>query len=232
MAPDSKPIVAPACVGIIMDGNRRWAKDHGLPTLEGHRRGLEKLKEITRAAFSAGVKTLYFYAFSTENWNRAPEEVSYLMNLFAGAIKNELAELKSEGVRVRFVGDLTRLSPELLNSARALEAETVHGQKGTLALCLSYGGRPEILAAVNTVLEAGKTQVSEEELRAALWGGDLPDPDLIVRTSGERRLSNFLTWQSAYSELAFTKTKWPDFTEAELLQIFSDYASRERRHGK
>lgn len=219
-------------MGIIMDGNRRWAKEHGLSTLEGHRKGLENLKEITRAAFSAGVKTLYFYAFSTENWNRAPEEVSYLMDLFAGAIKKELAELKDEGVRVRFVGDLSRLSEGLRTAAYALEKETANGEKGTLALCLSYGGRPEILAAVNALMGKGKTHIDEEDFRKALWGGDLPDPDLIIRTSGEQRLSNFLTWQSAYSELAFTNTKWPDFTEGELLQIFAAYAARERRHGK
>lgn len=215
-----------------MDGNRRWAKERNLPTLEGHRAGLSKLKEATKWAHEAGVKTVYFYAFSTENWNRAPEEVSYLMDLFAKSIKNELNELKKEGVRVRFIGDLSRLAESLRTAALALEEETKANTRGTLVLCLSYGGRLEIVTAANKLLKDGATSVTEENLRGAMWSGDLPDPDLIIRTSGEKRLSNFLMYQVAYSELFFTETKWPDFSKEELLRIFDDYASRERRHGK
>lgn len=223
---------APETIGIIMDGNRRWAKQRGLPTLEGHRVGLAKLKEATKWAQEAGVKTVYFYAFSTENWNRAPEEVSYLMDLFAKSIKNELNDLKKDGVRLKFIGDLSRLAEPLRKAALALEEETKDNTNGTLVLCLSYGGRLEIVSAANKLLKDGATSITEENLRTAMWSGDLPDPDLIIRTSGEQRLSNFLMYQAAYSELFFTETKWPDFSKEELLKIFDDYASRERRHGK
>lgn len=222
----------PSAIGIIMDGNRRWAKHKDLPTLQGHRKGLEKLKDIARHAREKGVETLYFYAFSTENWNRHAEEVSYLMDLFAYALAHELTELREEGVRVRFLGDLSRLPSPLAAAAKKFENETAHGKNGTVALCLSYGGRPEILAAVNALLAKGEKSVSEEDFKKALWGGDLPDPDLIIRTGGEERLSNFLTWQSAYSELVFTDTYWPAFTCEEFDKIIAEYASRERRHGK
>lgn len=215
-----------------MDGNRRWAKEHGVPTLEGHRAGLAKLKEVTRWGFEAGVETIYYYAFSTENWNRAAEEVSYLLDLFSHAIENEFEELKKEDIRVRFIGDLSRFGEKLRTAAHRLQEETRNGKKGTLALCISYGSRGEIVTAVNDLLARDVDTVTEESLRQALWSGDLPDPDLIIRTSGEKRLSNFLMYQAAYSELAFTDTKWPDFSKEELLNIFEDYASRDRRRGK
>ncbi|HUQ30394.1 MAG TPA: polyprenyl diphosphate synthase [Candidatus Paceibacterota bacterium] len=222
----------PASIGIIMDGNRRWAKERGVPTLQGHRAGLAKLKEVTRWAFEAGVGTIYYYAFSTENWNRAAEEVSYLIELFSRAIQNEFDELKTEGIRVRFIGDLARFPESLQKAAAKLQEETKENKKGTLALCISYGSRAEVVTAVNSLLVQGLETVTEESLRKALWSGDLPDPDLIIRTSGEKRLSNFLMYQAAYSELAFTDTKWPDFSKEELYAIFEDYASRERRRGK
>lgn len=223
---------APKSVGIIMDGNRRWASSKGLPTLEGHRKGLEKSKEIARAAFDAGVTTLYYYAFSTENWNRAPEEVSYLMTLFEQAIQEEFKEFAKEDIRVRFIGDLARLPQKLQKLARELEEKTAGNTRGTLVIALSYGGRLEILSAVNRLIQEGRELISEQELGEALWTSGMPDPDLIIRTSGEKRLSNFLTWQSVYSELAFTDTYWPDFSKEELLQIFEEYAKRERRNGK
>lgn len=225
-------VKVPACIGIIMDGNRRWAKEHGLPTLEGHRQGRAKLKEVTRWAFDAGTKTLYYYLFSTENWNRPAEEVSYLMQLFADAIKSEFEELKSEGVRVRFVGDLSRLAAPIRDAALQLQEETREGKRGTLVLCLSYGGRSEIVAAINDLLAKKVDHIDEESFRKMLWSGDLPDPDLIIRTSGEQRLSNFLMYQAAYSELAFTETKWPAFSREEFTKILTDFASRDRRHGK
>ncbi len=215
-----------------MDGNRRWAKEQSLPSLEGHRAGLAKLKEVAHWGFDAGVKTVFFYAFSTENWNRPPEEVSYLMQLFAKTIQSELKELQAEDIRIRFIGDLSRLAEPLRTEALKLEEETKKAKHGTVVLCLSYGGRGEIVAAVNNLLVQGMETVTEESLRKALWSSDLPDPDLIIRTGGEKRLSNFLMYQAAYSELAFIDTKWPALSKEEFGQILAEYASRERRHGK
>jgi len=215
-----------------MDGNRRWARERGLPTFEGHRKGLENTRMITRAVFDAGVETLYYYAFSTENWHRAPEEVSYLMTLFEQAIKNEFAEISKENIRVRFIGDLARLPTKLQQLAKELEEKTAGNTRGTLAIALSYGGRPEIVHAVNALIKGGHEAVTETDIQNALWTKELPDPDLIIRTSGEKRLSNFLTWQSVYSELFFTNTYWPDFSKEELLKIFEEYSTRERRNGK
>lgn len=224
--------IVPQCVGVIMDGNRRWAKERGLPTLEGHRAGLEKLKEVSEWAFAAGVQTVVYYAFSTENWKRSPEEVAYLMGLFDTAIHTELETLRENNIRVRFIGDLSKLSSKLRGDALALQEASKGNTRGTIVVALSYGGRPEILAAVNTLLASGAKSVDEDAFRRAMWSADIPDPDLIIRTSGEQRLSNFLTWQSAYSELFFTETKWPDFSKEELERILADFASRERRHGK
>ena len=228
----SNPASIPETVGIIMDGNRRWAKARGLPTFEGHRAGLAKAKEIIKEAFDSGVKNVILYAFSTENWNRTAEEVSYLMSLFEQAIKDEFKELATENVRVRFIGEITRLPGQLQKVAHELEEETKSATRGTLAIALSYGGRPEIVSAVNSLIQAGHETVSEAEISSALWTHDIPDPDLIIRTSGEYRLSNFLTWQGVYSELHFTDTLWPDFSKEELHRIFDWYAARDRRHGK
>lgn len=222
----------PGCVGIIMDGNRRWAKEHGMPTLEGHRKGLATTKKIVRHAFDRGVNTIFLYAFSTENWNREPEEVSYLMSLFAGALVNELKELMDEGVRVRFIGQRERLASSLQSLMVDTEKSSEQGTKGTLVIAISYGGRSEILSAVNKLLEEGRETVTEPELRDAMWTAGTPDPDLIIRTGKEKRLSNFLPWQSAYSEFYFSDTYWPDFSQEELDTIFADFASRERRRGK
>lgn len=224
----------PACIGIIMDGNRRWAKAKGLPTLEGHTVGTAKAKEVIRHAFNRGVGTVVIYAFSTENWKRTPEEVEYLMRLFASALKKEFAELVQEGARIRFTGDLDRLPESLRKAAKKAErdsAETNPPDK-TLVIALSYGGRAEIVAGVNKLLREGKEVVSEADVSAALWSAGMPDPDLIIRTSGEMRLSNFLPWQSVYSELFFSETLWPAFTTEEFDRILTEFAERERRHGK
>lgn len=222
----------PTCVGIILDGNRRYARERGLPTLEGHRQGLSRLKGITRHAFSRGVGSLVVYAFSTENWNRSPDEVSYLMRLFAHAVAHEARELSEEGVRIRFIGQLERLPAPLRRAALSLERDSARGARGTLFIALSYGGRAEVLAAVNRLLASGAREADEDTLRAYMWSGDLPDPDLVIRTGGEQRLSNFLPWQSVYSELAFTPTYWPEFSDAEFDAVLADYASRERRRGR
>jgi undecaprenyl diphosphate synthase len=224
---------APKAIGVILDGNRRFAKERGLPTLEGHRAGFEKVKELMRWAKELDIRTVYIYAFSTENWNRAPDEVSYLMQLFAQAFSGELIdEIVEDDGRVVFLGDRSRIPSALVQEMERTEERTRNGKGGTLAVCLSYGGRAEILAAANKLIREGKEIESEEAFSAALWSAGLPDPDLIIRTSGEQRLSGFLTWQSVYSELFFTDTKWPAFTKEEFLSIIEEYATRERRKGK
>lgn len=222
----------PTSIGVIMDGNRRWAKERGLPGVEGHAAGAEKVFELAQWAHEAGVEEVILYAFSTENWNRAEEEVGYLMRLAEELFTRGLDRLKSAGVRLRFIGDLSRASVRVQNVMRRAEEETVAGDKGTLAFAFSYGGRPEILAAVNRLLTEGKKTVSEEEFSGVLWSAGLRDPDLILRTGGDQRLSNFLPWQSVYSELFFTDTKWPDLTKEEFNQVLFEFGERERRHGK
>lgn len=213
-----------------MDGNRRWAKEKGLPKLEGHRRGADKLKDTVRFAREHKIKHLAVYAFSTENWNREPAEVSYLMDLFRELIRKELKKMGEEGVRVRFAGQRERFSPDLQEAMNATEKETEKNDGITLWCCLSYGGRAEIVAAASTVAKEG--EVTEETLSQNLWTAEMPEPDIIIRTGGEKRLSGFLTWQSVYSELFFTDTLWPDFTEEEFDAILAEFATRERRRGK
>ncbi len=222
----------PHCIGFILDGNRRWAKEAGLPTLEGHRRGMEKVKEILTWAREHEIHDLVVYAFSTENWDRAPEEVAYLMDLFAEFCDKWGNDVAKEGGRMRFIGQRGRFSPQLQTKMGEAEEKTKDGTKGTLWVALSYGGRAEILDAVNTLLTQDRDQVTEEELRSCMWSVGMPDPDLIVRTGGEQRLSNFLMWQSAYSELFFVDTKLPAFTKKEFESILDEYSARERRHGK
>jgi len=231
--PASTREAVPECVGIIMDGNRRWAASKGLPSIEGHRAGYQKAKEIIRYAFDHSVDTVIVYAFSTENWQRAADEVGFLMELFATALKEEFGELVLEGVAIRFLGDLTRLPANLRTAALELERTSAKGTSGkTLGIALSYGGRAEIVAAVNKLVESGKKDVTEADVSNALFTAGLTDPDLIIRTSGEQRLSGFLPWQGVYSELFFTNTLWPDFSTHELDTILSVYAARERRIGK
>lgn len=221
------------CVGIIMDGNRRWAKEQGLSSLQGHAAGYAKAKEIIQYGFSQGVETFILYVFSTENWNRSKEEVGYLMDLLGGAFMHELEVLVREGVRITFIGDLSRLPENIRASAKKLEEESAQAsQNKTLCLAISYGGRAELVAAVNMLLKEGKEEIQEQDLRAALWSANVPDPDLIIRTGGEERLSNFLPWQSVYSELFFTDTKWPAFTTEEFDSILVEFSTRERRRGK
>lgn len=215
-----------------MDGNRRWAKERDLPTLEGHKAGAEKIFEIVRWANEAHIEEVILYAFSTENWNRAEEEVGYLMRLAEKLFTEQLSKFKESGVKLRFIGDLSRASERIQSVMKNAEEETKEGTKGTLVFAFSYGGRPEILAAVNKLLKEGKESVDEDGFSNALWSTGLLDPDLILRTGGERRLSNFLPWQSVYSELFFTDTKWPDLSKEEFDAVLAEFAERERRHGK
>lgn len=222
----------PSAIGIILDGNRRWARERGLPTLEGHRAGFEKVKELVSWARARAIHTVYIYAFSTENWNRTPEEVGYLMTLFAEAFSTELIDdLVAHNGRIVFLGDRSRIPHELARHMARAEERTKEGTEGTLAVCLSYGGRAEIVAAAEA-LRHTDSPVTEEVFAAALWSAGLPDPDLIIRTGGDMRLSNFLLWQAAYAELFFVPEKWPDFSEALLDQLLEEYRARERRRGK
>lgn len=221
----------PVCIGIIMDGNRRWAKAKGLPKLEWHRQGAETLKEMVKFAGESGVKHLVVYAFSTENWGREPEEVSYLMDLFREYVKKELKKIGDGGVRIRFAGQRERFAEDIQETMIETEGETDKNDKITLWICFSYGGRAEIVAAANAA--AAKSDViTEKLLEQNLWTTGMPEPDIIIRTGGEKRLSGFLTWQSVYSELFFSDTLWPDFTEKEFDAILAEFASRERRRGK
>jgi len=224
----------PNCVGIIMDGNRRWAKNKGLSPLKGHHAGAETLKKIVRAGKDAGVGHMIFYTFSTENWSRTPEEVSYLLNLIGEFVEREFEEFHREGGVVHFVGDMSRFSPKLQKIFYDIQEKSKNNTSLHIYFALNYGGREEILSAVNKIIEKGHhtKNITEEYFAKHLQTGDMPDPDIIIRTSGEMRLSGFLPWQSVYSELFFTPTLWPDFSKEEFLKILEEYGERDRRHGK
>lgn len=216
-----------------MDGNRRFARERGLSTMEGHRLGYEKAKEAADWCREAGIKYLVLYAFSIENWNRAPEEVSYLLDIFRTVLFSKIEELRTKGSAVRFVGDMSRFDQTMTERLREVEAQNPAEPAFTLVVALSYGGRAEILAAVNKLLAEKKAgPVGEEEFAKHLYTEGVPDPDLIIRTSGEQRLSNFLPWQSVYSELYFTPAYWPAFTREEFEKILAWYQTRERRKGR
>ncbi len=220
----------PACIGFIVDGNRRWARAHNLSAHEGHEEGAKKIRAVIEWSQKHGIQCAMFYCFSTENWNRSPEEVAALMTLFETELA-KLVENIDENVRVRFIGDRTRFSEATQKHMHMLETKTVARTGMTAVIALSYGGRAEIVRAVARVHEAG-IAVTEETLSSSLDTAGMPDPDVIVRTSGEKRLSNFLPWQSVYSELFFIDTLWPDFTEAEFEDILNQYAMRDRRKGR
>jgi len=216
------------CIGFIMDGNRRFAKEQGLQALDGHQRGGEVMRDSIRWVKEAGIKHAVYYAFSTENWKRSAEEVSYLMHLF----KNELVKMPEKDIRVRIIGRREDFSDDLQQLMNELEkkSEGYQNTDTTVWIALSYGGRAEILEAVNRAVSAGEL-VSEESFEKLLWTKDMPDPDMIVRTGGERRLSNFLTWRSVYSELYFTDIYWPALTKSDFNDILKEYETRERRRG-
>ncbi len=223
----------PAHIGIIMDGNGRWAKMRGLPRIEGHRKGAEKAKEIIKAAIELGIETLTLYAFSMENWQRPKNEVSMLMSLLEMYLKKELNAFIKEGIQFRAIGEIWRLPEKIQSIIREAEDKTSGNTGMTLVAALSYGGRNEIVRAVKKAIYSGMDveSITEDSFSALLDTAGLPPPDLIIRTSGERRISNFLLWQSAYSELYFTNTLWPDFSKEEFIHAISDYQSRERRFG-
>lgn len=224
-------------LAIIMDGNGRWATNRGWARLVGHRKGAERVREIVRAAPDLGIRWLTLYAFSTENWKRSTEEVLGLMAIFARYIEREADRLAKAGVRMRFIGDRSRLDPKLQRMMAGIEARTAGLDRLNLTVAINYGGRDEIVRAVRKIAEAAAQgildprHVTEAAFAERLDTGGLPDPDLVIRTSGETRTSNFLPWQAAYAEYEFTETLWPDFGPDELAAIVQRFSNRERRFG-
>ncbi|HSL65099.1 MAG TPA: polyprenyl diphosphate synthase [Gaiellaceae bacterium] len=220
-------------LAVIMDGNGRWAERRGLPVAEGHRAGTKALRRTVEAAIDLGVQSLAVYAFSTENWSRSPDEVEDLMAIFAETIDRELPELSAQGVRTRFIGRRDRAPAELRRKMEETEALTAANDRLRLWIAFDYGGRAELVDAVRALVADGvpADDVDEEALRARLYAPEMPDPDLLVRTSGEERISNFLLWQVAYAELVFVDTLWPDFGEDDLRGALEEYAGRQRRFG-
>src|SRR5436190_18633220 len=233
----ASPGALPRHIAIIMDGNGRWAQSHGLPRIAGHRRGAEAVRRTLTAASELGIPYLTLFGFSSENWKRPLDEVDDLMGLLRHYLRGEIAELHKNGVRLRVIGEISRLSPDIVTLIDNAEALTRDNQRINLTIALSYGGRAEMVAATRAIaakVAAGELSVEavDEDLIAGhLFTADLPDPDLLIRTSGEQRLSNFLLWQCAYAELVFTKTLWPDFGRSDLEQAIADYCCRERRYG-
>lgn len=225
----------PRHIAIIMDGNGRWARKRFMPRVAGHARGLESVRAVVRACIDRGVEYLTLFAFSSENWRRPAEEVSFLMQLFMKALHKEVARLHSNGIRLRIIGDLSRFDPELVRVIRESEARTADNSTLTLCIAANYGGRWDIANAVAELMRAHPERrdgFSEDELASALSMHFAPEPDLFIRTGGEKRISNFLLWQLAYTELYFTDTLWPDFGAAALDEAIASYRGRERRFGR
>ena len=221
----------PVHVGIIMDGNGRWAQRRGLPRIEGHREGAKVTEEIVISASEMGIKYLSLYAFSTENWKRPKEEVNFLFHLMYEYVKSKLSLFLENNVRFRAMGRLWELPDYLQEGFKEMEERTAHCDGMVAVFAVNYGGKQEILDAVNRAIKAGEKEITEEVLRKYLYIPELPDLDLLIRTSGELRISNFLLWQSAYTELWFTETLWPDFTEEEFKKAIEEFKRRERRFG-
>jgi undecaprenyl diphosphate synthase len=225
--------IVPIHVGLILDGNRRWARAQGLPQLEGHRRGSDNLFEISRAAAERGVKYVSAYVFSTENWNRTQEEVAYLMDLVVWVATKEIDKYAKEGLRVIFFGSRERLSPKVIRAIDNAEAKTKHETRMVVALCFNYGGQTELAEGVARLVADGvpADEVTVERLGQYLYHPEVPPIDLLIRTSGEQRLSGFMMWRASYAELYFTPQPWPGFTAADLDEALAEYARRQRRFG-
>ncbi|HYG88255.1 MAG TPA: isoprenyl transferase [Azospirillum sp.] len=236
-AQESRPAEPPVHVAIIMDGNGRWAKARGLPRTAGHKKGVEAVRRTVEAARELGIGYLTIFSFSSENWRRPQEEVSDLMGLLRFYLRSEIAELHKAGIRLRVIGERERLSPEIVGLIENAEQTTAGNRTMTLVVALSYGSRQEMVAAARRLAEEAKAgridpaAIDEQAFTARLFTADIPDPDLIIRTSGEQRLSNFLLWQSAYAEFVFTDTLWPDFTKRDLEAAIEEFHRRERRFG-
>jgi undecaprenyl diphosphate synthase len=231
------PPALPRHIAIIMDGNGRWARARGLPRVAGHRQGAEAVRRTVTAAAELGIAYLTLFGFSSENWGRPSVEVLDLMGLLRHYLRGEVAEMHRQGARLRFIGQIDRFDPDIVALIAEAEALTRGNARVNVTIALSYGGRAEIVAAMRAIAhcvaagELAAEDVSEELIARRLFTGGLPDPDLLIRTSGEQRISNFLLWQCAYSELVFTKTLWPDFSRRDLEAAIADYGGRERRYG-
>ncbi len=228
----------PTHVAIIMDGNGRWAKKRGLPRIFGHREGMKSVRAVVEKARTLGIKVLTLYAFSKENWHRPKEEVSFLMNLLEEYLRKEVEELHKKDIQIRAIGEIEMLPKKIQALLKEALAKTAKNKSMILNLALSYGGRAEIVRAARLLAEACKRgdispeEITEETFSRYLYTGDLPDPDFLIRTSGEQRISNFMLYQCAYTEFYITPILWPDFREKEFLEALKDYATRERRFGR
>jgi undecaprenyl diphosphate synthase len=231
--PSVAPARVPTHVAIIMDGNGRWALKRGLPRIAGHRAGTENLRRVLEGCGELGIKYLTLYAFSTENWGRPPEEVTGLMRILEDVIDSELQELSEQGVQLRHIGKINQLNPRLRAKVEQAVEMTKHNNRLILNIAFNYGGRDEIVQAIQHIITDGipADSVTDQLVSEYLYTRNVPDPDLVIRTSGELRISNFLIWQAAYAEWYFTPVFWPDFDKAELRKAVEEYAARERRYG-
>lgn len=221
-------------IAIIMDGNRRWAKEHNLPSAAGHKKGVESLRNIVRACDEFGIKYLTVYAFSTENWKRSKEEVDFLMNLVAVTLKNELDDMHKEGVKISFIGDSSRLSDKLQKVTADAQKKTKNNNGVNLQIALNYGSRDELVHAVRKIINDGikSKDIDEKVISEHLYTNNIPDPDILIRTGGEKRISNFLLWQIAYSEVIVVDEYWPEFDRCSLSKCIEEFERRQRRYGK
>jgi len=225
--------VVPRHLGIILDGNRRWAREHGLSIYEGHRQGYLSLKRICKAALKQGIEYVSAYVFSTENWKRDPEEVKDIMKILKWVLRHEVEEFHGQGIRLRVIGSKSRLAVSLVQAIQQAEERTKDNIKGTLTLCLNYGGQQEIVDALKKIVSLGikSEDITTEVVAEHLYAPEVPPLDMVIRTSGEQRLSNFMLWEAAYSELLFVPMYWPDFGESDLKNAVNIYALRQRRFG-
>ena len=226
--------IIPKCVGVIMDGNRRWAKANGKISTEGHRYGYERLRKFLEWSRNNGIKTVIAYALSTENWKRSQIEINCLMDIFKYALTNEIEGLKKDKVAIRFIGEISRFPKDIADLMYEAEKETKKFTDLTLVLAVSYGGRAEILNAVRNIIKnkVAIDKLTEKDFSNYLWTNGIDEPEIIIRTGGEIRMSNFLSWQSTYSELFFTRTLWPDFDKNEYRSILEEFSKRKRNLGK
>lgn len=226
-------LIIPKHIGFIIDGNRRWAKQHGLPAYEGHLAGYERLKEVLTAALKVGVEYASVYAFSTENWSRSEDEVNKLWALTQKLLTTDLPMFEKNNIKLVILGSYDRLSDKIIKAMKDAEAKTAKNTGGTLALCLNYGGQLEIVDAVKQIIQSGikAEDITTELISQNIYAPEIPPVDIVVRTSGEKRLSNYMMWRTAYSELMFIDKMWPDMTKADLPKIFREYSKRNRRHG-
>ena len=221
-------------IAIIMDGNRRWAKERNLPSAAGHKKDVDALRNVVRACDDIGIKYLTVYAFSTENWNRKKEEVDFLMDLVAVTLKNDLDEMHEEGVKITFIGDASKLSKKLQEVTKDAENKTKNNKGVNLQIALNYGSRDEIVNAVKQIIGSGinSDEITQEVISKYLYTAGMPDPDILIRTGGEKRLSNYLLWQIAYSEVIVVDKYWPDFGKSDLQNCIDEFNNRNRRYGK